>query len=1179
MNKKLFIRVGIALLVLLIGIPTSIVILQDRNAPSFDDIADQNVEVFSSNIDWTSLIENVSEEGLTLEETEDNVNYNIVGTYTVTVSATDDAGNKTSKTFNVNVVDTVEPTLALTGASAITLEAGATYTEAGAIYTDNYDGSGQATVGGDLVTTNVVGTYTVVYTYTDTSGNDAATVSRTVTVVDTTIPLVTMLGDTSITVQAGVDYVDAGATFNDIVDGTGNITATGTVDVNTIGTYTLTYTYTDTSGNVGATLTRTVTVVDTTAPTITLNSGNNLNVEFGTTFTDPGYTAEDNYDETVNVTVTGSVDDQTLGTYTLTYTSTDTFGNETIVTRTVNVIDTTPALLTLSGDAAITLEYGATYTEAGATFSDLKDGTGTATVSGTVDTNTLGEYTITYTYTDEAGNTSTVTRTVTVVDTTAPTITLLNGLQMNIQLTETFTDPGYTASDNVDSNLVVNVSGTVDTNTLGEYTITYTTTDSSGNSTTVTRTVTVSDAPARLAQLAPNDDSEFNISNYFVYGEYELFLITYSDHTILAIFNGDELIDQLQFGNEPNGPSDPFPTESIFQQIYAISENGILIETMNFDTWQEEAILYNWNTGVVENTLPSGFITYYRTGPNDTIPTYLIDFTGYYYVVLSGTDRGLYQFNSDLSLNLIISLDMDYDDFNIYFETEQYRLINLQKYGMTQSSLSVLLNAENGDVLSTYVDANVNFFMLGNYLIMSYYDNSLGNNSMIMQVWSSIDIISSQFVNYIYFTSLESQSSIAYADEMAVLFSDVDNQERQIRIYDNTFTRINLYTYSLNSWSIEQVDGYIVVLDYDIYTNTYALKAFPMDGTDALEFTDFGFTTDMVSMNTAYINTTNYVGSGIRPFQYIYLGYGYNNMDTTEERKMFYFKDGNIIIIDLPTDISVWGGNNYFTGDFTKVVLTSARAIYAQDYTFTSYDVKLIILDLTTDTAIVSETLSVSYNIESTNRRLLLSGNYAVYAIGSLNNYSTYETFALFNLVDGTVQSGALDEPVTANYINSLLITGDEVKISFSDTALVTSLSNFFSTYEFTTPSFGGGGSVYDIQNIINEDDLHIEMVFDMTTGPSIVVTFNGVELGTYSVATSPYQVYVYDAEGTENDNVYIGFSQDGYVIDLNDPTLTPIYGVITATGFLTVDANYFESFDILPINSTMAFNFWEYRV
>ncbi len=86
----------------------------------------------------------------------------------------------------------------------------------------------------------------------------------------------------------------------------------------------------------------------------------------------------------------------------------------TQVSRTVNVVDTTAPVITLNGDASVTLEVGSTYTELGATFSDNYDQNGDATVGGdTVDTTTVGTYTITYDVTDVNGNAATqVTRVV-----------------------------------------------------------------------------------------------------------------------------------------------------------------------------------------------------------------------------------------------------------------------------------------------------------------------------------------------------------------------------------------------------------------------------------------------------------------------------------------------------------------------------------------------------------------------------------------------------------------------------------------------------------------------------------------------------------------------------------------------------------------------------------------------
>jgi hypothetical protein len=82
---------------------------------------------------------------------------------------------------------------------------------------------------------------------------------------------------------------------------------------------------------------------DTTPPVITLNGNNPETIQAGTSYSDAGATVTDNYDKGLTATLTGSVNTTKLGVYTLTYYAIDSSGNPaTRVTRTVNVLDTTP---------------------------------------------------------------------------------------------------------------------------------------------------------------------------------------------------------------------------------------------------------------------------------------------------------------------------------------------------------------------------------------------------------------------------------------------------------------------------------------------------------------------------------------------------------------------------------------------------------------------------------------------------------------------------------------------------------------------------------------------------------------------------------------------------------------------------------------------------------------------
>ena len=153
--------------------------------------------------------------------------------------------------------------------------------------------------------------------------------------------------------------------------------------------------------------------------------------------------------------------------------------------------DTTAPVITLNGSASVQVNQGEVYEELGATARDNVDGTVDVSVTGEVGAEP-GVYIITYTATDSAGNTNQVTRQVTVVaaDTTAPVITLLGDSAIEITTEETFTDPGATASDDIDGDIDVVVSGSVGTEP-GVYILTYTATDSAGNVSQVTRTITV----------------------------------------------------------------------------------------------------------------------------------------------------------------------------------------------------------------------------------------------------------------------------------------------------------------------------------------------------------------------------------------------------------------------------------------------------------------------------------------------------------------------------------------------------------------------------------------------------------------------------------------------------------------------------------------------------------------
>ena len=357
------------------------------------------------------------------------VNTSVIGNYTVTYNVSDAAGNAaTQVTREVNVTaDQTSPVITLSGANPQSIELGTDYSELGATATDNTDGdiTNNIVIDASNVDVDTVGDYTVTYNVSDAAGNPADEVTRTVTITpDATIPVITLEGANPQSIELGTDYSELGATAEDNIDG--NITESivinaSDVDVNALGDYTVTYNVSDTEGNIAEEVTRIVNVVDTSAPVspvIILLGSASVYVELGTDYTDAGATASDGLggNITSSIVATGTVDVNVLGNYTISYDVSDAAGNEaTQVTRNVSVVNYSVPVITLLGDAIISLQKGAPYFDLGATALDSTDGdiTNHINIVNPVNINDWGTYTITYNVSNSAGTAAIeVTRTV-----------------------------------------------------------------------------------------------------------------------------------------------------------------------------------------------------------------------------------------------------------------------------------------------------------------------------------------------------------------------------------------------------------------------------------------------------------------------------------------------------------------------------------------------------------------------------------------------------------------------------------------------------------------------------------------------------------------------------------------------------------------------------------------------
>ena len=208
--------------------------------------------------------------------------------------------------------------------------------------------------------------------------SDTITKKKTTSQKDTEKPVITLKGNSEITLNQGDKYNDEGARATDNIDGdiTSKIKVSGKVDITKSGTYTITYTVTDQAGNrtevtrkvtVVATITTTMSTTKkktttkksytssgsvkttrattqriTTPPTIALRGSSTITINQGASWHDPGFTAKDakGNDLTGRVNVSGYVNISVAGTYRVSYTVTDNWGNRGYAYRNVIVKST-----------------------------------------------------------------------------------------------------------------------------------------------------------------------------------------------------------------------------------------------------------------------------------------------------------------------------------------------------------------------------------------------------------------------------------------------------------------------------------------------------------------------------------------------------------------------------------------------------------------------------------------------------------------------------------------------------------------------------------------------------------------------------------------------------------------------------------------------------------------------
>ena len=490
---------------------TRTVIVRDTTPPDITIIGDTSVILYvgdtytlpnpGASVDGSETVTFVIVE-MTNQQQVQTIDTSSEQYYQVRYSATDEHGNTGTVIRSVYVrQNDTPPIITLNGNSTVYVEA----------YTGSYTEQGASANGGEdilisiqdpsnntvsTIDNTVLGTYVVTYTATDIVLNQS-TETRNVIVRDTTPPVLVLNGSQTVSIeyQTGT-YTELGATSN----GGETVSISGSVDVNTVGSYTITYSATDSNGVTGTT-TRTVNVVDTVFPILTLNGYLTEYHDNSSIYTDLGATS--NGGETVTAVirnpqnvVISSIPFNATGVFTITYSATDVGGNTSSLIRTVIVQDMSAPIVTLVGEANITIELGQAFVDPGVTVNTGE----TPVIDGTVDTNTLGTYKITYTVIDSALNRGFNCRFVNVVDNTPPVITISGNATFVVLVGGTYTDAGATSDGGETVTSVItdssgNVVSSIDTSSEQTFEITYSATDVNGNESSVVRTVIVTNTP------------------------------------------------------------------------------------------------------------------------------------------------------------------------------------------------------------------------------------------------------------------------------------------------------------------------------------------------------------------------------------------------------------------------------------------------------------------------------------------------------------------------------------------------------------------------------------------------------------------------------------------------------------------------------------------------------------
>jgi len=534
------------------AIASQTVKIQDSTPPKISPIDDISFEAKSPTQNLVNLnIPNISDEVGVMSITNDAPEVFPLGETIVTWTATDIIGNVSTLSQSIVLIDSTAPRIAFS--EDLTIEASSL--DQNKIELNRPEAADQVEIA--LITNDApevfpLGETIVTWTATDSSGNSAST-SQIITFIDSTIP---KISTTNQTFEAdNSDGSDISLEIPKIDDIQIASITNDAPEVFPLGETIVTWTATDSSGN-SASATQTITIIDTTSPVLILTQ--NLEIEAQNSLTeinDFGEIIAEDISGILSIT-NDAPEVFPLGETIVTWTATDNYNNSISNEQTITIIDMTLPLIAAPSNL---------ITEANHMDGNIIDLTGirasdqveiASITNDAPEVFPLGETIVTWTATDSSGNSASATQTITIIDTTSPSVVLPSDIEVEItDKSGMEIEIGLATSEDIIDNSPTITNDAPEVFPLGETIVTWAATDKFGNISYSNQIISV--------QVCGNSPSNYNM---IVGSENDDLLIGTPVSDLIFGFGGDDIIsgdkgndcilagngNDIIFGNEGN---------------------------------------------------------------------------------------------------------------------------------------------------------------------------------------------------------------------------------------------------------------------------------------------------------------------------------------------------------------------------------------------------------------------------------------------------------------------------------------------------------------------------------------------------------------------------------------------------------------------------------------------------